>query len=1444
MFHLVSRWLSKRTLNRGKGRSQRMPHRLTIEQLEKRDLLSAFTAGDLIVSRVGTGTGALGGNATTTFIDEYTPAGALVQSISLPSTSTSATITDASETGTTVTITANNSFVPGQAVVIAGVAPNGFNGTFTITSVAANGSSFTYTAAPGLGTAMDVTSATATVSTDSLTEVGNGTTEGLLGLSPDRHSVSLAGYNQVPGGSTSTTFAVNRVVGWITPDGSIDTSTQLPSSAGSVRNAISATGLGFYIATSTGVLFVPYGNSGSTAPVLLTNEVASPSAVGIFPSYLTSPGGGWLYGSAGAGAQSSGVPAVDSPFIVSGSNRLPTVGGQAIVNPPTSFPTARDSMGNFPTTIQFAVSPDGNTIFIADSRTDGLGGIIEYYQLVPGTFIRPGNFQIGTGADSGLLGLFADFSNPSSPVLYATTTASSGNRLVKITGGTTDGSTPTFVATTLATAPANEAIRGVSLAPTPAGSTTSATALSVGSGTGTYGAGVTLTATVTGGAGTPTGWVSFQQNGVEIGAAPLNASGTATFVTAGNLGAASTPYDVAAVYTGNATYALSPSTVHSVTINQATATTALTFSANPVATGVNDTLTATITAPVGTTPTGTVSFFDGSTLLNSTPAPVTQVITNDTVTFVASFTASFSTTGSHMIRAVYSGDTNFTTSNDTHTLQVVNATTTTVTTDNADPTANPSTSFTLTATVTSLGAGTITGMVQFYDNLRPIGGPITVSGPSNTGAVGTVTVSTALLQATGVLTPGLHSISAIYTPDATSAMSYFTSTGVYEQFVQAQSFAANDVFVYRVGDGATNLIAQSPSPFANSAAIGSTIYVDEYTPAGVLVQSIILPTAAGNDGTGTPVHAVVGNGQQSTTGQMTLSGDGQYLFVTGYDNNPLPVATALPLPSSTAAVNVPRSVARIKFDGTIQTEAFTAGPAASGGVETGGNFNGVYSPDGNQFYVSGFNGVSYFASFAPSASLVPATAVIDNTTFTVLGLEGAGGNVAFVGLPYTGANLVGQFTGLPTANTIGVGISTLTEDSSNTVTVTTTAANGFVTGARVTISGASVAGYNGTFVVTVTTPTTFTYTATASGLADATGGAASEILTLPGLPSTDTFQQFPIDVYFTHLNGTGAPAGINTFYLSDDGPGFANGHITKWTLGTDGNWTLTDTLTAPGSPSTVITFYWLAGQTDTGGNVTLYSTYGNGGNTDTGPGFLYAISDTNGYGRPIGTGGTHSDAVTTVSSVSMTSNEVFRGVALAPQGDVATHINIIVQDTVTAGMSFSITVQALDASNNVVPGYTGTVHFVASNGAMANYTFTSADMGQHVFMLTLFRAGTLGVTGTDTVTGITGMATFTVVAADPFQIALDLVPSSVTAGAPFSLTVTVQDAYGNTVTGYMDTVHFQLTGPVMPSANYTFTADDMGSHTFDGLVLNQQGDYTLTATDPMLSGTLMFTVSP
>jgi hypothetical protein len=56
------------------------------------------------------------------------------------------------------------------------------------------------------------------------------------------------------------------------------------------------------------------------------------------------------------------------------------------------------------------------------------------------------------------------------------------------------------------------------------------------------------------------------------------------------------------------------------------------------------------------------------------------------------------------------------------------------------------------------------------------------------------------------------------------------------------------------------------------------------------------------------------------------------------------------------------------------------------------------------------------------------------------------------------------------------------------------------------------------------------------------------------------------------------------------------------------------------------------------------------------------------------------------------------------------------------------------------------------------------------------------------------------------------------AGTPFDVTVTAQDANGNTVTGYTGTVHFTSADPygaALP-ADYAFTPADAGTHTFAG----------------------------
>jgi hypothetical protein len=80
---------------------------------------------------------------------------------------------------------------------------------------------------------------------------------------------------------------------------------------------------------------------------------------------------------------------------------------------------------------------------------------------------------------------------------------------------------------------------------------------------------------------------------------------------------------------------------------------------------------------------------------------------------------------------------------------------------------------------------------------------------------------------------------------------------------------------------------------------------------------------------------------------------------------------------------------------------------------------------------------------------------------------------------------------------------------------------------------------------------------------------------------------------------------------------------------------------------------------------------------------------------------------------------------------------------------------------------------------------------------------------------------------------LSMVPSvtTVTAGSPFSITVTVVDSQNNTVASYTGTVHFlTIDGATLP-ADYTFTSSDQGTHTFDGVVLTRAGNQTVRVTD-------------
>jgi hypothetical protein len=187
----------------------------------------------------------------------------------------------------------------------------------------------------------------------------------------------------------------------------------------------------------------------------------------------------------------------------------------------------------------------------------------------------------------------------------------------------------------------------------------------------------------------------------------------------------------------------------------------------------------------------------------------------------------------------------------------------------------------------------------------------------------------------------------------------------------------------------------------------------------------------------------------------------------------------------------------------------------------------------------------------------------------------------------------------------------------------------------------------------------------------------------------------------------------------------------------------------------------------------------------------------------------------------------------------ANHLKVSAPTSSIAGAAFSITVTALDPYGNTATGYTGTAHFTSSDKQAvlpANYAFTGTDAGVHVFSngVTLKTAGSQTVTATDTVTAtITGKSLAIKVSAAAVDHLKVAAPASSTAGTAFSITVTAQDAYNNTVTIYTGTIHFTSSDSqaILP-ANYTFTSTDKGVHTFsNGVTLKTAGTQTVRAAD-------------
>lgn len=497
-------------------------------------------------------------------------------------------------------------------------------------------------------------------------------------------------------------------------------------------------------------------------------------------------------------------------------------------------------------------------------------------------------------------------------------------------------------------------------------------------------------------------------------------------------------------------------------------TTTVSSSLNPSDTGQSITFTANVTSVAGT-PSGTVTFFDGSSSLGASSLVGGQ----------ATLSSSALSAGSHSITANYSGNTTFGGSVSAVLTQTVNGqATSTVLTSSL----NPSTvgdSVTFTAAVTGTG-GTPTGTVKFFD------------GTSNIGS-GTLTAGQATL-ALSALTAGSHSITAAYQGDSTFNPS--TSASVTQEVD---------------GDPTTIALASSlnPSAFGQSVTFNATVTSAAGTPSG----TVTFFDGAAAIGTGalvngqvtftTPdltavVHSITATYSGNATFAASTSASVNQTVNTANTStalsssaNPASVGQAVTFTAAVTSAGGTPTGAVLFFDGANQVGTGTLNAAGQAAFTTSTLALGAhpmtasYQTDGN-FASSTSVALSQSINSATATTTTLATSAnparfAQSVTFTATVSGGAGTPTGTVNF-FDGSTSIGSgilSAGKATVSTalLGVGVHSITAQYAGTVSFTTSTSavlsQSVIPAATTTAVSASTnpvnAGVSVTFTAAVTT---------------------------------------------------------------------------------------------------------------------------------------------------------------------------------------------------------------------------------------------------------------------------------------------------------------------------------------------------------------------------------------
>jgi hypothetical protein len=203
------------------------------------------------------------------------------------------------------------------------------------------------------------------------------------------------------------------------------------------------------------------------------------------------------------------------------------------------------------------------------------------------------------------------------------------------------------------------------------------------------------------------------------------------------------------------------------------------------------------------------------------------------------------------------------------------------------------------------------------------------------------------------------------------------------KFCTAAAFTAGNLVAERVGDGSAAL-----------GSAGTAVFLQEFSTNGASVQTIAL--AAANPRPTASPYNLLDSGSATSDGYLSLSADGRFLCIPGYNgtNGEASIATS-------ASATVLRTFGVADALGNVDTSR-----AAS--TLTGGNFRGLTSSDGTNFWAVGQPGLVYFqagvATNALTNSNLRCVRIFNNQLYASSGASSVGLGVSAigVGLPTNG----------------------------------------------------------------------------------------------------------------------------------------------------------------------------------------------------------------------------------------------------------------------------------------------------------------------------------------------------------------------------------------------------------------------------------------------------------